>query len=231
MTSPEVDQELERLFSVTRQATLPESDASRRIRAGIDARLAAGPGSAAGQATHWLWVGVSAAVIGAGVAGLWLTSGAREPAQRAPASSVRVVAPSSVRNLPVPAVSALAELATSAEPAAPSKAGSPVVRSLPASSARPSGSGGVAADPAEELTLVRAMQQALRSGDTSRALRLAAEHASRFPKGTLVEERESARAIASCQRGEADVRATILAVFTQRFGASPYAARVKAACQ
>jgi len=231
MTSPEVDQELERLFSVTREATLTESDASRRIRAGIDARLAASAGSAAGQASHWLWVGVSVVVIGAGIAGLWLTSGARKPAQLAAASSARVVAPTSVKNQPVPALPGLGRVATPAEPAAPSKAGSPVEQSRPASSAKPSGSGSAAADPKEELTLVRAMQQALRSGDTSRALTLAAEHASRFPKGTLVEERESARAIASCQRGEPEARATILASFTQRFGASPYVARVKAACQ
>ena len=230
MTSPEVDQELERLFSVTREATLPESDASRRIRAGIDARLAASAGSASGQATHRLWVGVGAAVIGAGIAGLWLASGAREPAQPAAASSVRVVAPISVKNQPVPALPGLDRLATPVEPAAPSKA-KPVEQSRPASSSKPSGSGSGAVDPTEELTLVRAMQQALRSGDTSRALTLAAEHASRFPKGTLVEERESARAIASCQRGEPEARATILATFTQRFGASPYVARVKAACQ
>jgi hypothetical protein len=231
MTLPEVDQELERLFSVAREATLPGSDASRRIRAGIDARLAAGAGSASGQATHRLWFGMSAAIIGAGIVGLWLTSEARAPSQPAPASSARVVTPTSVKNQPVPALPAVGQLATPAEPAAPSKAAKPGERSRPASSVRPSGSGSVAADPEAEITLVRAMQQALRSGDTSRALTLAAEHASRFPKGTLVEERESARAIASCQRGEAEARATILATFTQRFGGSPYAARVKAACQ
>jgi hypothetical protein len=234
MTSPEVDQELERLFSVTREATLPDTEACTRIRAGLDARLAAGAGASAGQATNRLWLGVSAAVIGVGIAGLWLTSSAWDPAQTAPAFSAPVVAPHDVKGQPVPAPSSRGGPAATGESLAPSKAAEvakPAERSRPASSPAPSSSSRTAADSVEELTLVRAMQQALRSGDSSRALVLVAEHARLFPKGTLVEERESARAIASCQRADIEARASILATFTQQYGASPYAGRVKVACQ
>jgi hypothetical protein len=87
------------------------------------------------------------------------------------------------------------------------------------------------ADPTEELTLVRGMQQALRSGNPSRALALAADHARRFPRGTLLEEREGVRAVARCQTAAPAARPALLEAFAQRFAGSPYAARVKAACQ
>jgi hypothetical protein len=71
----------------------------------------------------------------------------------------------------------------------------------------------------------------LRAGNPSQALALSADHTRRFPRGTLVEEREGVRAVARCQLAAPDARAPLLAAFTQRFATSPYAARVKAACQ
>jgi len=75
------------------------------------------------------------------------------------------------------------------------------------------------------------MQQALRSGDAGRALTLASEHARRFPRGTLAEEREGVRAVAQCQLAAPSARSTLLETFARRYPSSPYAARVKAACQ
>jgi hypothetical protein len=75
------------------------------------------------------------------------------------------------------------------------------------------------------------MQQALRAGNAGRALSLAGEHARRFPRGALIEEREGVRAVAQCKLAPPDGRATIAESFLRRFGSSPYAARVKAACQ
>jgi hypothetical protein len=75
------------------------------------------------------------------------------------------------------------------------------------------------------------MQQALLAGDPRRALVLAADHTRRFPRGNLSEEREGVRAVARCQLATPEVRPQILSSFIQHFATSPYAARVKAACQ
>lgn len=232
MTLPDVDRELERLLSLTREATRPPPAARARIRAGLDARLAAGPDAARARATSKAWFGFTAGVIGLGVVGLWLFSAPRTPARGLSATTAGVAVSSSL-----PLARASAPLASadvvSTQPAPPLEATvslEPAARSQPPAS-RLRGPSGAKSEPAEELTLVRAMQAALRAGDASRALALAAEHAQRFPKGTLVEEREGARAIANCQRAEPAARPPILAAFMQGFGASPYAARVKAACQ
>jgi indole-3-glycerol phosphate synthase len=83
---------------------------------------------------------------------------------------------------------------------------------------------------ADELTLIRQMQQALRSGKPQRALGFVAEHERRFPSGSLIEEREAARATARCELAPRE-KASILATFAARFGTSPYLERVKAACR
>jgi hypothetical protein len=75
------------------------------------------------------------------------------------------------------------------------------------------------------------MQQALRAGNPGQALSLAAEHARRFPRGALSEEREGARAVARCQLAKPGARPAILRAFSHGFDQSPYMARVKAACQ
>jgi hypothetical protein len=75
------------------------------------------------------------------------------------------------------------------------------------------------------------MQQALRAGDAGRALALAGEHTLRFPRGTLAEEREGARAVAQCQLAAPSARGTISQKFARRHPSSPYVARVKAVCQ
>jgi hypothetical protein len=90
---------------------------------------------------------------------------------------------------------------------------------------------GRVADPGDELSLVRDMQAALRAGDAERALGIANEHALKFPRGALIEEREGLRAVARCQLAPADARPEILARFLGSFDGSPYTARVKAACQ
>jgi hypothetical protein len=118
-----------------------------------------------------------------------------------------------------PAVSASTPVAERVRPAPSLASSKPTVSSAPA------------ANPVEELPLVRAMQQALRAGNASQALALAADHTRRFPRGSLIEEREGVRAVARCQLAAPDARAPIFAAFTRHFSTSPYTARVKAACQ
>ena len=188
-----------RLFSVTREATQPDADARARIRAGLDARLVAEASAPRGAQTK-TWLGIGAVVVGIGAVALWFS---RAPGQssplRAPVSAVAIAA------APQPLVSVV-EPTPAAEPPKPvvaetRKAGvpGPSLKAPTVSSAAP--------DPAEEITLVRAMQQALRSGNASQALLLAGEHGRRFPKGALIEEREGARAVARCQLAAPGARA------------------------
>lgn len=219
MTAPDVDSELERLFGVARQETLPDVGARDRIRVGLASRLATSaplPSSPTGGARRaWLGAGLAALVVGGGA--LWLTSSA-------PAPSVAPSVP-----LPTPVRSAPLEAAPPVVPVPSVSA--PTVEAPRPKPAKPSPSSTRIADPAEELALVRSMQQALRSGNASQALSLAAEHTRRFPKGALSEEREGVRAVAQCRLAAPEARPAVLDAFTRRFGGSPYAARVKAACQ
>jgi hypothetical protein len=79
----------------------------------------------------------------------------------------------------------------------------------------------------EEANLVAELDRALRSGDFTRALRLADEHERRFPDGMLVEERDGARVLARCSSSPNKAAAD---AFLQVHPRSPMRARVVAAC-
>jgi hypothetical protein len=226
MTTPDVEQELERLFSVAREATVPDAGAKARIRAGLEPRLAAA--GAGPRSSRPAWLGLGAAVLGVCAGALWLTSA--PPVSVPPSRPVVVLEPtkpaSEAPAVPPAALEVAPPLAPSAS-AAPPKARP--AASLSAAKAAPSAAIEDAA--AEELTLVRQMQQALRAGNAGQALSLADVHARRFPRGTLAEEREGVRAVARCKLAPPGDRADILDAFSHRFGSSPYASRVKQACQ
>lgn len=81
-------------------------------------------------------------------------------------------------------------------------------------------------DPAEEAKLVASIDAALRAGDATTALRLADEHAKKYPNGVLVEEREGGRAVARCMSGSRASADAFLAAHPR----SPMRARIVAAC-
>jgi hypothetical protein len=224
MTTPDVDQELERLFSAARAGTVPEAGAKARIRAALEPRIASGGTALAFKRPAWL--GLGAAVIGLCAGALWLTSTPRasEPPSRSSVPAPRAVTPEAPAVIPAPVLEAAPSASPDVVPAPKPRATPSLPAIKPAPSVMPEDSG-------EELTLVRAMQQALRSGNAGQALALADQHAQRFPRGTLAEEREGVRAVARCRLGAPSERATILEAFSRRFGSSPYAARVKQACQ
>ena len=81
-------------------------------------------------------------------------------------------------------------------------------------------------DPAEEAKLVASIDAALRAGDSATALRVADEHAKKYPNGVLVEEREGGRSIARCMSGSRSSADAFLAAHPR----SPMRARIVAAC-
>src|SRR5688500_15389498 len=80
----------------------------------------------------------------------------------------------------------------------------PIVKpvSKPAVSTAPAAAAQVASDTiAEEAALLRGAHTSLASGDGTSAMRALDEHARRFPRGALAEEREAARVMALCAQG------------------------------
>lgn len=229
MSVPDVDQELARLLTATREGTAPDAEARTRIRAAVTAGLAAGAALPVGAATPsvrgikwWLLSALGAALV-VGVAS-WLWSPAAAPPSVA---SVEKVAPSAAVLEAAPA--AAPEVLPQVSPVLEASATLVPVPTVPSKARAPKAEGS-AAQQSDELALVGSMQLALRSGNASQVLTLASEHAQRFPKGALVQEREGARAIARCQLAEPAKRSAILSAFERAYSSSPYAARVRAAC-
>ena len=233
MTLPDVDQELERLFEATREGTQPQSDARARIAAALAAQLALGAADKLPVAPRalgaklWLLSALGVVVaLAIGVA-LWRSSVSAKPVAALAASAHELASPSAVSVLPS-AVSASPSIAP-----APSASTSATAEAQPSARARavsPRAPADVVEPPAEPEIIGR-MQLALRSGDAPAALVVASEHARYFPNGALTEERESGRAIARCWLAKPEARAALLTAFLGRYGSSPYAARVKAACR
>jgi hypothetical protein len=98
---------------------------------------------------------------------------------------------------------------------------------VPSHAAAPS-TAATAAISSEEALLVGEIDTALRSGDAGAALRLAAEHERRFPRGVLAQEREGARVVARCMTGARDGSGA--AAFLSAHPRSPMRARIVAAC-
>lgn len=86
-----------------------------------------------------------------------------------------------------------------------------------------------AAMSSEEALLVGAIDTALRNGDAGDALRLAAEHERRFPRGVLAQEREGARVVARCMNGAKSSSGA--AAFLAAHPRTPMRARIVAACE
>jgi hypothetical protein len=83
---------------------------------------------------------------------------------------------------------------------------------------------------AEETRLLRDADAATRAGDAPRALALLAEHARRFPRGVLGEERDAETVLALCAAGRtSEARAAAQRFLAARPG-SPLAGRVRSSC-
>ena len=83
---------------------------------------------------------------------------------------------------------------------------------------------------AHEANELREAQQALRSGNPTRALRLLDQQQARYPAGSLAQERSAAQVFALCQAGQVAQARRAALQFESRFPASPLLGRVRAAC-
>lgn len=70
---------------------------------------------------------------------------------------------------------------------------------------------------AEEVALIKRISAAMAGGQASTVLELVAEHEARFPAGTLIEEREAARARATCRLGQHEAGEALTVRFQHRW--------------
>jgi hypothetical protein len=82
----------------------------------------------------------------------------------------------------------------------------------------------------QELPLLQSAQEALRVGDTDRALALLEAHARRFPEGMLAPERRAVHAMAVCRKSGRAAGLAEADAFLRDSPASPLAPRVRAVC-
>jgi hypothetical protein len=138
-----------------------------------------------------------------------------------PVDDVHVRAPTSVAVPPVHAPTAVPAQAPAIEPP-------PLQRPRVITPAKTETS--EAPDPtAAELELVARARTALNGGDLSTALDALDEHARRFPKGALAEERAAYRAIVLCRSKAADAPTARLE-FESRYPGSHHHRSIDAAC-
>lgn len=81
-----------------------------------------------------------------------------------------------------------------------------------------------------EIALMRDAQGALARGDSALALAKVAEHARKFPRGSLTQEREGTRVLALCAAGRTAEARTSGKAFLASYGRSPLAERVRNSC-
>jgi len=82
----------------------------------------------------------------------------------------------------------------------------------------------------EEISLLREAHEALRAAQPERALDLLEEHAQRFPRGALEQERRAMRAIALCQAKPGAAARLEADHFLRSAPESPLVERVRSVC-
>jgi hypothetical protein len=248
----ELGQESNALLEAARGGDEPTEADRERVRMALAARLAGGAAAGigasaagkslaaaavrAGWATKVLVAATLACAVGAGA---WrmtrptlgtkaVTTSEAPKGSESTAVAVEAVEP------PLVAVGLSPPPSASPEPQKPSAR--PSVRAVavgavgtPAASSpthTERSTGGVAA----EVRLLSEAQANMRNGDASHALLLLEEHARRFPKGALGEERDAATVAALCALGRSAEARDLAERFLRATPRSPLAGPVRASC-
>lgn len=224
MTPKDWGMESETLFRDARRALSPTAQDRARVRERLAAQLAAGAAAASvATATSKATVASKSALYAKILASIALVTGATlvvGPRAFTKSDATRAIV------APAPTKAAIARIVERSRIAPPPVAAAVTrdeVVPAPRPVVRPAPSGVASAD---EVALVAELDGALRAGDAARALRLAADHERRFPRGLLVEERDGARVIARCINGSTSNADAFLAAHPR----SPMRARITSAC-
>lgn len=232
---------------------LPSRDARDRVRRRLALRLGAAAGlGAAGAATKTAAamtlttkVLLSIALVGAigvGGAAIGIASRSHAPAATASGTAPGVATSAGLASPPLPVAAPLSsEPATAPEPEPSASSAAPTLPTPPAPRVGRAGALGTTRAPsdapatpaealAEETRLLREANAATRAGDTARARALLDEHARRFPRGVLAEERDAERVLSLCAAGRTDEARAAAARFLATHPHSTLGARVRASC-
>lgn len=211
----------------------PGANGRARNWPGVCARIDARAEAPARRSTSALWFGGIALVLAAAVLllvhAVFVAWQATQLERTEPTPAASDVAPApAVDDVHAPAPMVAREHAA----ATPVVAASPTVTVEPTPLQRPRVD--VPEPPpvdttAEELELVARARTALAADDFPTARAALDEHARRFAKGALAEERSAYRAILSCRTRAADARTTQLD-FATRYPSSHHHRSIKAAC-
>jgi|LNFM01.1.fsa_nt_gb hypothetical protein len=214
------------------RAIEPDAGASRRVRRSLDRALVdrrrAAPVEAPAQpmpraAAAFFVIKSSALSVGLALAtlgGLHVGARALAPAElptvepRAPVEPISAHEPIATPEARRPAASLERPSIAAPLPADAAPAIAPVRRATTRADAKPNAapaeSTPAASPPLDalraELALMDRAKAALAAGDDARALSLLAEHAERFPAGSMIEERRGWMVIAGCREGAATAR-------------------------
>ena len=236
--SDDLNPETRRLVDLARQARSPADSDKLRIAERLAVPLAAGAaaGSAAATAkatggavaaTKAVTVGITAklaAVVALGAVASAIIVGqtdSKHVPAAAPQQQQPQAQPAPVTAAPEPPAIAPEALAPAAEePAAPHKSAGP----SGAASARP-------ADAlAEEAALLHQAQAAWRAGQSAQALALASQHAQRFPRSQLANERDVLRVLSLCKLGQTQAAKQVGARLLKKAKGSPWYQSVAESC-
>jgi hypothetical protein len=233
------DSDPSELLTRTRRAWSPDGGAAARVRAALDANLAAAAAVTTGPAApvrpaRLLLAGTVAVALGG--AGYWAGYAAGRRAAPAPvvivsapaapadsAAPVPPMPPTKIMSMPVrrPAADVL-------QPSGPAPSIHRETRvARHAAAGAPSGEGGSLAI---ELRALRNAERALRDDRPGLALAFLQDLDRQVPHGELTEEREATAILARCARGEQPFGVNLGDQFTSRYPTSVYRARVEQVC-
>ncbi len=227
----------------------PSPEALARLEARLSPTLTSTAAAAPAGGKLWLWVAAAAAGGVAGVVWWARTPGPQSPTPLVPRSApVAVTEPAPVPAVtpePDPAPAIAAPIGSIAAPVAPRPRRPPAVPATvpppnePPPTEPPPPLEPPLLEPAEtvpppapqprprEVDLLGPAHEALRSGDTQRALDLATRHADLYPSGAMTEEREAIIVEGWLQLGRRDAAQASFDRFVQRFPRSGYRTRLQ----
>ncbi len=228
------------LLRAARRLDDPTEQDSRRVRSSVLARVgtAAGIGASIGATVHASSLAASTAVLLGSTAGkigvaLLLAGGLSTGAyvavrSRAPATAAPVVA--QVATAP-PVIAPSPAPPTRREEPVPERPSSATTTTTTARNRAPAPATRRARSDLEaEVRLLQEADAELRRRDPEAALARLAEHASKYPSGTLAQEREGIRVIALCRAGRLPEGRAAAERFLSQAPKSSLATRVRAAC-
>lgn len=218
--------EMDDLFALARVAALPPVGAKARVLARVLSSVPPGPGGGGGGAATAPAPAITAggAVLASAIVfalagllggGLYLARTRHTPE---PAPIAEYTAPT-IAPVTLPPVVTLAPAATP----------SAIVDLDTPQPTRPAPS--VAVDTlAEELVLIRSAQSSLGAGNATGALQTLDQHAQRFPRGKLAQEREVTRVRALCRAGRTSEARGLYRALAKGAPSSPHLASLRASC-